>query len=70
MEGNANTAITKNTTKISSLKESVDIDGKGSDVDLTHWNVSHPLPRIIKVGPVLSSTKLPLVIILVNKLAV
>ncbi|SEH65702.1 secreted protein [Bathymodiolus azoricus thioautotrophic gill symbiont] len=29
-----------------------------------------PLPRIIKVGPVLSSTKLPLAIILVNKLAV
>jgi hypothetical protein len=32
----ANTAITKNITKIKNLKESVDIDGKGSDVDLTH----------------------------------
>ncbi len=39
--GNANTAITKNITKIKNLKESVDIDGKGSDVDLTHWDVSH-----------------------------
>ncbi|VVH59207.1 Chitinase (EC, partial [uncultured Gammaproteobacteria bacterium] len=39
--GNTNTAIAKNTTKISNLKESVDIDGKGSDVDLTHWDVSH-----------------------------
>ncbi|SHN92361.1 BspA family leucine-rich repeat surface protein, partial [bacterium endosymbiont of Bathymodiolus sp. 5 South] len=39
--GNTNTAIAKNTTKISNLKESVDIDGKGSDVDLSHWDVSH-----------------------------
>jgi hypothetical protein len=23
------------------LKDLVDIDGKGSDVDLTHWDVSH-----------------------------
>jgi surface protein len=23
------------------VKESVDIDGKGSDVDLSHWDVSH-----------------------------
>ncbi|SEH65502.1 hypothetical protein BAZSYMA_ACONTIG00984_4 [Bathymodiolus azoricus thioautotrophic gill symbiont] len=29
-----------------------------------------PLPVIARVGPVLSSTKLPLAIILVNKLAV
>ncbi|VVM18674.1 Chitinase (EC [uncultured Gammaproteobacteria bacterium] len=39
--GNANVAITKNITQINTLKDLVDIDGKGSDVDLTHWDVSH-----------------------------
>ena len=38
---NTNTATTKNTTRISYLKNLVDIDGKDSDVDLTHWDVSH-----------------------------
>jgi hypothetical protein len=32
---NTNTATTKNTTRISYLKNLVDIDGKDSDVDLT-----------------------------------
>jgi hypothetical protein len=35
------TATTKNITRISYLKNLVDIDGKDSDVDLTHWDVSH-----------------------------
>jgi hypothetical protein len=39
--GNTNTAIAKNTTKISDLKDQVDIDGSGFDVVLTSWNVSH-----------------------------
>ncbi len=39
--GNTNVAIVKNTTKISNLKELVNINGIGSDVDLTHWDVSH-----------------------------
>jgi hypothetical protein len=39
--GNTNTTIAKNTTKISNLKELVNINGIGSDVDLTHWDVSH-----------------------------
>ncbi|OJA03183.1 BspA family leucine-rich repeat surface protein, partial [Bathymodiolus thermophilus thioautotrophic gill symbiont] len=39
--GNANTVITKNTTKLEDLKRQVDIDGSGSDTDLTNWNVSH-----------------------------
>jgi hypothetical protein len=39
--GNANTAIAKNTTQIIYLEKQVDIDGNGSDVDLTHWDVSH-----------------------------
>jgi hypothetical protein len=34
--GNTNTAIAKNTTKISDLKDQVDIDGSGFDVVLTH----------------------------------
>jgi hypothetical protein len=33
--GNTNTAIAKNTTKISDLKDQVDIDGSGFDVVLT-----------------------------------
>jgi hypothetical protein len=37
--GNANVAITKNITKISNLTNQVSIDNKGSDVDLTHWDV-------------------------------
>jgi hypothetical protein len=37
--GNANVAITKNITQINTLKDLVDIDGKGSDVDLTHWGL-------------------------------
>jgi hypothetical protein len=96
--GNTNTTIAKNTTKISNLKELIDIN-----TDLTHWDVSHvpftipisstvnepsliallklnvivlaavfapPLPVIIRVGLIASSTRLPLAIILVNKLAV
>ena len=39
--GNANTGIVKNTTKINNLKDRIDIDGNNSDVDLTHWDVSH-----------------------------
>jgi hypothetical protein len=38
--GNTHTATTKNITRISYLKNLVDIDGKDSDVDLTHWDVS------------------------------
>ncbi len=34
--GNTHTATTKNTTRISYLKNLVDIDGNGTDVDLTH----------------------------------
>jgi hypothetical protein len=36
-----NCAIGNNITQINTLKDLVDIDGKGSDVDLTHWDVSH-----------------------------
>jgi hypothetical protein len=39
--GNTHTATTKNITRISYLKNLVDIDGKDSDVDLTHWDVVH-----------------------------
>jgi hypothetical protein len=99
--GNTNTTIAKNTTKISNLKDQIDIN-----TDLTHWDVSHasdaqkaffnattfnqvndpslmaalklnvivlaavfapPLPVIIRVGLIPSSTKLPLAIKLVNK---
>jgi hypothetical protein len=35
--GNTHTATTKNITRISYLKNLVDIDGKDSDVDLTHF---------------------------------
>jgi hypothetical protein len=41
VSANANTATTKNTTRINYLKNLVDIDGNGTDVDLTHWDVSH-----------------------------
>jgi hypothetical protein len=34
--GNTNTTIAKNTTKISNLKDQIDIN-----TDLTHWDVSH-----------------------------
>jgi surface protein len=39
--GNTNTTTTKNTTKISNLKDQVDIDGNDIDAVLTSWNVSH-----------------------------
>ncbi|SGZ64586.1 Chitinase [Bathymodiolus thermophilus thioautotrophic gill symbiont] len=39
--GDINTVITKNTTKLNTLKDRVDIDGKGHDTDLTNWSVSH-----------------------------
>jgi hypothetical protein len=49
--GNANVAITKNITKISNLTNQVSIDNKGSDVDLTHWDVSvscwHPQQQLL-----------------------
>jgi hypothetical protein len=38
--GNTHTATTKNITRISYLKNLVDIDGKDSDVDLTHWDAA------------------------------
>ncbi|WP_139458686.1 BspA family leucine-rich repeat surface protein, partial [Bathymodiolus thermophilus thioautotrophic gill symbiont] len=39
--GNANTTIAKNITELHNLITHVDIDGIGSDVDLTNWDVSH-----------------------------
>jgi surface protein len=41
VSANANTVTTKNTTRINYLKNLDDIDGNGTDVDLTHWDVSH-----------------------------
>jgi hypothetical protein len=38
---NTNTIIITNTTNIIDLKKWVDIDGNGSDADLTGWDVSH-----------------------------
>jgi hypothetical protein len=72
--GNANTAITKNTTQIIYLKKQVDINGNGSDVDLTKVIVLAvvsvpPLFIIVRVGLVALSTKLPLAIKLANKSA-
>ena len=41
LAGNANTAIAKNITTLYSLQRYIDVDGNGSDVDLTNWDVSH-----------------------------
>ncbi|VVH64620.1 Chitinase (EC, partial [uncultured Gammaproteobacteria bacterium] len=38
---NTNTTIITNTANIIDLKKWVDIDGNGSDADLTSWDVSH-----------------------------
>ncbi|WP_337925539.1 BspA family leucine-rich repeat surface protein [Bathymodiolus thermophilus thioautotrophic gill symbiont] len=39
--GNANTTIAKNATKLDNLKAHIDIDGSGSDTDVTNWDVSY-----------------------------
>ncbi|CAC9452951.1 hypothetical protein, partial [uncultured Gammaproteobacteria bacterium] len=41
LAGNPNATATKNTTSVTFLRDKVDIDGNGSDDDLTNWDVSY-----------------------------
>ncbi len=41
LTGNPSATIAKNTTNITFLRDKVDIDGNGSDNNLTNWDVSH-----------------------------